>query len=803
MTDRTIASPPAGAASSALSIRSRLGKIVPRLSLVSRLTLIGVLSIFAAVTVSIWTSVTITKTEMSERAQSRLTINIKLLDSILSEYGAPSRKGDELYFGRTLINNNFEAVDRVKAVAGGTATVFMQDIRVATNVMKPDGTRAVGTKLAPGPAYDSVFTKHETYRGEANILGETYFTIYEPILNGDTVIGIAYVGLQKAGFFSILQNLVMTNLITGAGVILAAGLLMYCLVRRIFAPIGTIRRELVAMAGVTIQQELDARTLAALDVDLDALRQTLYGCGEPRREGNTLFFGGKPVNGDLALVDGIGARDGTLVTVFMGDERVTTNVRKADGSRVIGTALATGPVYDRVLQAAKTYRGDANIFDMPHFAIYEPILANGRVIGILFVGKPRLAAAEKAGDLTAARSADEIGQMREALLELGRAAKAKQVVEREVTEQRQEARDAQRHLQAAQRDAQRHMQEERARNAEEQTGVVGALAQGLARLSEGDLTVRLDEGFTESSQQIRDDFNAAVEGLRKTIGAIVAATRDVSTASLAISSSTADLSQSTEQQAASLVQTSAAVEQISATAKRNAENARNASQSAGGACDLADRSGQVVTKTVEAMARIKGSSGKISDIISLIDEIARQTNLLALNAAVEAARAGDAGRGFAVVASEVRSLAQRSSQAAKDISNLINSSNSQVQEGVDLVHDAGSTLTEIVQAIKGVAAIVSEIASASIEQSSGIEQINKTLSQMDDVTRQNSALVEECSATSKMLETQAAAMTAHVGMFRVEASDAAVPPASRQRLNNHSGLSPKHQTALRRVATAR
>ena len=160
----------------------------------------------------------------------------------------------------------------------------------------------------------------------------------------------------------------------------------------------------------------------------------------------------------------------------------------------------------------------------------------------------------------------------------------------------------------------------------------------------------------------------------------------------------------------------------------------------------------------EAMARIEESSSKISDIIGVIDEIARQTNLLALNAAVEAARAGEAGRGFAVVASEVRSLAQRSSQAAKDIKDLIVNSSSQVKDGVELVNRAGSALSEIVESIKKVTAIVSDIASASVEQSSGIDQINKALTQMDEVTQQNSALVEENAATAKTLERQAALM---------------------------------------------
>src|SRR5689334_2383618 len=171
------------------------------------------------------------------------------------------------------------------------------------------------------------------------------------------------------------------------------------------------------------------------------------------------------------------------------------------------------------------------------------------------------------------------------------------------------------------------------------------------------------------------------------------------------------------------------------------------------------------------MGQIEGSSRKISDIIGVIDEIARQTNLLALNAAVEAARAGEAGRGFAVVASEVRSLAQRSSQAAKDIKDLITHSNGQVKDGVDLVNRAGTALTEIVDSIKKVADIVADIASASAEQASGIEQVNKALTHMDEVTQQNSALVEENAATAKTLEHQANAMNDRVAAFHIVGGD--------------------------------
>jgi hypothetical protein len=226
--------------------------------------------------------------------------------------------------------------------------------------------------------------------------------------------------------------------------------------------------------------------------------------------------------------------------------------------------------------------------------------------------------------------------------------------------------------------------------------------------------------------------------------------------------------------------TSASMEQMSATVKKNAANAQQANQSAAGTRDVADRGGQVVAESVGAMARIEEASRKISDIIGVIDEIARQTNLLALNAAVEAARAGDAGRGFAVVASEVRSLAQRSSQAAKDIKDLIINSNNQVQDGVDLVNKAGTALNEIVESIKRVADIVADIASASAEQASGIEQVNKALTQMDEVTQQNSALVEENAATAKTLEQQAKAMSEQVSIFRlnVSADAAAIIPST-------------------------
>jgi methyl-accepting chemotaxis protein len=344
--------------------------------------------------------------------------------------------------------------------------------------------------------------------------------------------------------------------------------------------------------------------------------------------------------------------------------------------------------------------------------------------------------------------------------------------------------------------------EERAQLSEEQAEAFRALGVGLGKLASGDLSFRLSDGFSDAFRQIKDDFNTAMAQINETIGSIAASTREVANAASEISTSTTDLSQRTEEQGASLAQTTASMEHISVTVKKNAENAQQANQSAGGTREVADRGGQVVAKAVSAMARIEESSRKISDIISVIDEIARQTNLLALNAAVEAARAGEAGRGFAVVASEVRSLAQRSSQAAKDIKDLITNSSGQVQEGVELVNQAGTALTEIVDSIKRVAGIVSDIAAASAEQASGLEQVNKALAQMDEVTQQNSALVEENAATAKTLEQQSQAMDERVSFFHLEAREAARAPASApQRAAMAPSRAPAKPAAKRVAAT--
>jgi methyl-accepting chemotaxis protein len=274
----------------------------------------------------------------------------------------------------------------------------------------------------------------------------------------------------------------------------------------------------------------------------------------------------------------------------------------------------------------------------------------------------------------------------------------------------------------------------------------------------------------------------AMEAMRlslvKIVGQVRSGTDTIATASNQIAAGNLDLSSRTEQQASSLEETASSMEELTSTVKQNADNARQANQLAVSASEVAVKGGSVVAEVVDTMASINESSKKIVDIIGVIDGIAFQTNILALNAAVEAARAGEQGRGFAVVAAEVRNLAQRSAAAAKEIKTLINDSVEKVDAGGKLVDQAGVTMADIVQSITRVTDIMSEIASASMEQTMGIEQINSAISQMDEVTQQNAALVEEAAAAAGSLQEQAATLADVVSVFKV-GQEALAKPAPR------------------------
>jgi methyl-accepting chemotaxis protein len=307
-------------------------------------------------------------------------------------------------------------------------------------------------------------------------------------------------------------------------------------------------------------------------------------------------------------------------------------------------------------------------------------------------------------------------------------------------------------------------------------------ASGIAaQIADGNLDLQVEVGANDSSsllymmRQMQQRLSATVIQIRQGTDSIHLGAREIAAGNL-------DLSSRTEQQAASLEETASSMEELTATVKQNADNARQAGQLAQSASDIAERGGDVVGQVVQTMQGITESSRKIADIIGVIDGIAFQTNILALNAAVEAARAGEQGRGFAVVASEVRSLAQRSAQAAKEIKGLIGDSVDRVSSGSQLVERAGATMDEVVVAVKRVTDIMGEISSASEEQSHGIAQVNDAITQMDQVTQQNAALVEQAAAAAGSLEEQARMLKSAVSAFSVAGSgeeDAASLVASR------------------------
>lgn len=300
-------------------------------------------------------------------------------------------------------------------------------------------------------------------------------------------------------------------------------------------------------------------------------------------------------------------------------------------------------------------------------------------------------------------------------------------------------------------------------------GVIGPmnhLIENIRHIAGGDLEQTIDIHGTNEMGQLASSLRHMQSELVRTVGDVRSGADAIYSGASEISAGNNDLSSRTEQQAASLEETAASMEQLTATVKQNAENARQASGLALSASETAQKGGKVVDNVVQTMRDITASSQKIADIISVIDGIAFQTNILALNAAVEAARAGEQGRGFAVVAGEVRNLAQRSAQAAREIKSLIEDSVGRVELGSTLVESAGETMDEIVSAVTRVTDIMGEIASASDEQSRGIDQVGLAVAEMDRVTQQNSSLVEESAAAAAALEEQASRLTQAVAVFR-------------------------------------
>jgi methyl-accepting chemotaxis protein len=501
-------------------------------------------------------------------------------------------------------------------------------------------------------------------------------------------------------------------------------------------------------------------------------------------------------------VDAVGASTGLHVTVFRWVPGTRDYVREAttietENGRAVGTMLARGSVYDAMVRG-ESYRAAADILGERYMTYYQPVVDSaGQPIGILFVGREiseinaalwnrllmklaivggvlflamaaafhflramlrpladttgtitALARQELDVDIPVSKRQDEIGRIGEAL-----------VVLRDSMVQARE-------LAAAEKTRQR-----------EQEYVVDVLADALSGLADLDLTRQIQSGagqpFPPEYDGLRASFNSLAASLAETIQKIREGAEGVSSGASELAVSAEELSKRTENQAATLEQSAAALEELSHSVDSTSDNAAQAEKSMQENLAAANSAGSVVNDAIVAMERIEGSSSKIVQIISVIDDIAFQTNLLALNAGVEAARAGEAGHGFAVVASEVRALALRSSDSAKEIRSLIQESSQEVETGSALVSKAGEALRDIVERIRGASKMISDIANSAQQQANGIRELNVGVRELDSVTQHNAAMSEEASAASNTVRMAAEELARNVARFRTSASGAA------------------------------
>lgn len=533
----------------------------------------------------------------------------------------------------------------------------------------------------------------------------------------------------------------------------------------------------------------------------------LHATSEGPGEIGDILWRGMPANLVDNSLDQVRELTGAHVTVFRWNPatnefvRDATTIETAPGVRAVGTLLARGAVYDAMMSGTPFF-GEADILGTSYVTYYHPVLdADGNPVAILFSGYETsllssfiAAVVAKAlavslvvataimGLLTwiTARALAPLegvtksivdlthGNLHDAIQSTDRNDEIGQIANSLVTLQGTMQETAQL------KDADAARAEKDAKKRHEQNQVVDALTEGLARLGSLDLTHQIESTdaapFPADYESLRTSFNILVDNLSDSVEAIRDVAEEVNQDAREMASSSADLSGRTESQAATLEQSAAALEELSESVQSTARNATDAEATTTDNRVVAKQTGEIVENAITAMTAIEESSQKITQIISVIDDIAFQTNLLALNAGVEAARAGEAGRGFAVVASEVRALAQHSSSSAQEIKALIASSSAQVASGSKLVRNAGASIDDIISRVDRVAKLVSDIAIGAKEQSIGVTEINSGMRDLDGATQRNAAMAEEASAASENLTTAADRLAEQLARFQIKAS---------------------------------